>query len=254
MTDNASVSEEDKKLISRISDMTVLAERRGMVYSPFLNSRECAVAERELKRIVCKNYCFYGFFENAERKMLCIYEEYFRPENTDFPLKCLTFTFRKENVLTHRDFLGALMALRIKRETVGDIVINEGIAQIAVSDSVKDVIMSDIRKIGSVGVSVYDDCQTKLERTENFREIKGTVASMRLDGILSLALNVSRSKAVGIIKGIGAEINYFPKYECTCHLSQGDVFSVKGYGKFRLEEVSGITKKGRIHITVLKYC
>lgn len=254
MTDNASVSEEDKKLISRINDMIVLAERRGAVYSPFLNSRECVVAEIALRRTVCENYCFYGLFENAERKMLCVFQEYFRPEEKDFPMECLTFTFRKENVLTHRDFLGALMALRIKRETVGDIVINEGIAQIAVSDSVKDVIMSDIRKIGSVGVSVCDDCRIKLERTENFKEIRGTVASMRLDGILSLALNVSRSKAVGIINGIGAEINYFPKYECSYHLSQGDIFSVKGYGKFRLEEVSGKTKKGRIHITVLKYC
>ena len=77
---------------------------------------------------------------------------------------------------------------------------------------------------------------------------------MRLDGVISFALNISRSKAAGLINGIGAEVNYFLKNDCSFQLSEGDIFSVKGYGKFRLEEISGVTKKGRIHITVLKYC
>ena len=124
----------------------------------------------------------------------------------------------------------------------------------AVSDSVKDVVISNISKIGSVGVRVCDDVPVKLEKNENFKELSGTVASMRLDGVISFALNISRSKAAGLINGIGAEVNYFLKNDCSFQLSEGDVFSVKGYGKFRLEEISGVTKKGRIHITVLKYC
>jgi RNA-binding protein YlmH len=254
MADNISASEEEKLLRSKISDMVRLSEKRGMVFSSFLNSRECTLAETELKKLMCHNYCFYGVFENAERQMLCVYKDYFKPENTDFPLACLTFSYRKENALTHRDFLGALMALRIKRETTGDIVIDEGTAQLAVSDSVKDVIMSDIRKIGSVGVKIADNCETVLIKKQDYREMQGTVASMRLDSILGLALNMSRSKTADIISGIGVEVNYFPKFDSTFHLSEGDIFSVKGFGKFRLEKISGTTKKGRIHITVLKYC
>lgn len=254
MNDNVSLAEEDKLLFSRISDMIRLAGKRGEVYSSFLNARECVAAEAELKRLMYDNYCFYGIFENAERKMLCVFKEYFCPENSDFPMTCLTFSYRKENVLSHRDFLGAIMALRIKRETVGDIVIGDGMAQVAVSDSVKEVIMNDIRKIGSVGVNIFDECGTILEKVQEFKEIKGTVASLRLDSVLSLALNMSRSRVSGIIKGIGSEVNYFPKYDSSYNLSQGDIISVKGFGKYRLEEVSGITKKGRIHITVFKYC
>ena len=254
MDDNISVAEQDKLFLSRISDMIRLAGKRGEIYSSFLNAHECVAAEAELKRLMYDNYCFYGIFENAERKMLCVFKEYFCPENSDFPMTCLTFSYRKENVLSHRDFLGAIMALRIKRETVGDIVIGDGVAQVAVSDSVKEVIMSDIRKIGSVGVNIFDECGTILEKVQEFKEIKGTVASLRLDSVLSLALNMSRSRISGIIKGIGSEVNYFPKYDSSYNLSQGDIISVKGFGKYRLEEVSGITKKGRIHITVFKYC
>lgn len=254
MSDNISAADESKRLVSRINDMIRLAEKRGSVYSSFLNARECVLAEAELKRLMYDNYCFYGLFENAERKMLCVFKEYYQPENSDFPMTCLTFSYRKENKLTHRDFLGAIMALQIKRETVGDIVIGDGTAQIAVSDSVGNVIKSDIRKIGSVGVKVSDECGTVLKKVQEFKEIKGTVASLRLDGVLSLALNMSRSRTAGIIKGIGAEVNYFLKYDSSFNLSQGDIISVKGFGKYRLEEISGITKKGRIHITLCKSC
>lgn len=251
MTD---MSEEDKLLISRIGDMVKLAEKRGAVWSSFLNMRECAVAEAELKRLMQENYCFYGIFTNAERKILCVYKEYFCPEDSDFPVTNLTFSYRKENKLSHRDFLGALMALQIKREYVGDIVVGDGIAQIAVCNSIKDVILSDIQKIGSVGVRVSGDSGIILEKQQLFKEIKGTVASMRLDGILSFALNKSRGKTADLISGVGAEVNFSLKTDCSYQLKQGDIFSVKGHGKFMLDEVSGITKKGRIHIKVLKYC
>lgn len=254
MNDNISLAEEDKLLFSRINDMVRLAGKRGSVYSFFLNARECVAAETELKRLMYDNYCFYGVFKNAERKMLCVFKEYFYPENSDFPMTCLTFSYRKGNVLSHRDFLGAIMSLGLKRETVGDIVIDDGMAQIAVSDSVKEVIMNDIRKIGSVGVSIFEQYETILEKIQEFIEIKGTVASLRLDSVLSFVLNMSRSRISAIIKGIGVEVNYFTKYDGSCNLSQGDIISVKGFGKYRLELVSGITKKGRIHITVFKYC
>ena len=234
--------------------MITLAEKRGAVYSSFLNAHECSTAMEEFKRLHFENYCFYGVFENSERQMLCVYKEYFMPENNDFPIKLITFNFRQENKLSHRDFLGALMSLGIKRETIGDIVIDNGIAQIAVSDTVKELIVSEIRKIGNAGVKYNNNFPGLLIKPENFKEISGTIASMRLDAVAGLALNLSRGKVSGIIKGIGIEVNSITKNECSCILNEGDVFSVRGYGKFKLSEISGTTKKGRIHITVLKYC
>ncbi len=252
MAENISLNA-DKLFLSRIGDMVELSLKRGAVYSLFLNAGEAAAAQAELKRLMHENYCFFGGFENAERKMLCVYREYFEPENSDFPMEIITFTFRKENKLSHRDFLGAFMALGIKRETLGDIVIDEGIAQVAAANAVKDVICGNIRKIGSVGVKNNENFSGILTKTQDFKRIEGTAASMRLDAIAGLAVNLSRSKAAEIIKAAGAEVNFIPRYDCSFTLKEGDVFSIRGYGKFRLSEASGITKKGRIHVAVLKY-
>lgn len=244
----------DKLFLSRIDDMIALAEKKGAVYSQFLNDRECAEAEAELHLKGCGNYRFYGVFDNADRKMLCVYREYFEPEDGDFPVKTITFSFRKGEKLSHRDFLGALMALGIKRETVGDIVIDDSLAQIAVCEAVKDVIVTEIKKIGSAGVKYNENFSGLLSRKQQFREIGGTVASLRLDSIAGLAFNLSRSKASELIKSVGAEVNFSAKYDCSFVMKEGDVFSVRGYGKFKLSEVFGTTKKGRIHVKVLKYC
>ena len=104
------------------------------------------VVRNDIEQKFKDRYIFYTLWKkkeptDAERKMLCVFKEYYQPENSDFPMTCLTFSYRKENKLTHRDFLGAIMALQIKRETVGDIVIGDGTAQIAVSDSVGNVII-----------------------------------------------------------------------------------------------------------------
>lgn len=253
MADNVAFSE-DRLFISKLGDMITLSEKRGAVYSLFLNSHECAVAQKEFCRIGFENYRFYGAFENAERQMLCVYKEYFSPENCDFPLELVTFRFRQESRLSHRDFLGALMSLGIKRETVGDIVIDNGIAQIAVSETIKELIVSEIKKIGNTGVKYDERFPGVLIKPENYKEIGGTVASLRLDAVAGLALNLSRGKISGIIRGIGIEVNSVLKNECSHILNEGDIFSVRGYGKFKLSEISGETKKGRIHVTVLKYC
>ena len=80
MADNVAFSE-DRLFISKLGDMITLSEKRGAVYSLFLNSHECAVAQKEFCRIGFENYRFYGAFENAERQMLCVYKEYFSPED-----------------------------------------------------------------------------------------------------------------------------------------------------------------------------
>lgn len=250
----ADVTAEDKLFLSKINDMVYLAEKGRTVYSQFLTESQCAAAAMELDRLMCRNYLFYGLFEGAERKILCVYSEYLRPEPFDFPIRLVTFDFRKDSRLSHRDFLGALMSLGIKRETVGDIVIDDGIAQIAVMETVKDIIVSEIRKIGNAGIRYNADFPGLLKKLQNFKEISGTVPSLRLDVVAGLGLKLSRGKISSVIKGSGIEVNSVLRYDCSYILNEGDIFSVRGYGKYKLSEISGTTKKGRIHIIVLKYC
>lgn len=245
---------DEKAFAARISDMAALSERRGMVFSHFLDERQQFIAKSELKRLGYENYCFSGGINNADRKMLCVFSEYCRPETSDFPMSCITFKYKPAYKLSHRDFLGALTALNIKRETIGDILIGDGIAQVFIVDSVKRTVEDEIRKIGSVGITVTSDEPPKLDKAQSYQEIKGTAASMRIDCILSLSFGLSRGKTAAVIASGAAQVNYRPVDDPSLNVKEGDIISVRGYGKFRIETVSGVSKKGRIHVNVLKYC
>ncbi|MBQ8297869.1 MAG: RNA-binding protein [Ruminococcus sp.] len=246
----------DKLFAARIEDMYRQCGRNySPVFSSFLDERQCAEAER-----ICGSghgellSQLWGGYEDAQRKMLCVYNEYCEDFiREEFPMKCLTFRFRKEDRLTHRDFLGSFMALRLKREVIGDIIIAEGIAQAFVTEVAAKLISSSVSKIGRVGVKISDSEPFALEVKQEFEEFGGTVASMRLDCVVGLACKVSRENAARLIRSEKVSVNHFPVISVSEELHGGEVLSVRGCGKFLLSEIRGTTKKGRIHIVLRKY-
>ncbi len=251
-----SAVQDDKLFTAKLEDMYMQCERGCCsVYSFFLDERQCAVAERFCCGLRSDfRFRFWGGFEEAQRKMLCIYEEYAEGYIMDeFPMKCLTFTWRKEYTLSHRDFLGSLMAMRLKREVIGDIVIDEGTAQIFVTDTAAKLILSTVSKIGKIGVSVTDSKPFMLEIKQEFEETGCTVASMRLDCIVAAAAKTSRENAARLIRSEKVSVNHFPILSLSHEVCEGDTVSVRGSGRFILGAVNGTTKKGRIHIILRKY-
>ncbi len=264
------LSDADKLLIAKIQDMIELCLKNSMPRcTSFLDERQCALVVSGLKvqsytpkvdekSMVVKDYSklkyfTWGGYEGSERKILCIHDEYDNPDVIDVPIKCLTFHFRKADTLLHRDFLGTIMALQVKRDAVGDIVVADGKAQVMVSDSVSKLLLNEINKIGKVGVRITDDEEFNLDVQHNFIVIKDTVASLRLDAVVSTAINQSREKSTQLIKIGCIAVNHFPVKTSSMILEQGDVFSIRGYGKFILSEINGTTKKGRVHIEIKKY-
>lgn len=253
---NESSGAAGKLFEARIEDMYRQCERNySSVYSAFLDERQCAEAERYCSRRCGEPlYTLWGGFEGAQRKMLCIYNEYSADfVREDAPIKCLTFSFRKEDKLSHRDFLGSFMGMRLKRETVGDIIIAEGTAQAFVTEVAARLILGTVGKIGRVGVKISDSEPFSLEVKQEFEEIGGTVASLRLDCIVGLAAKISRENAARLIRSERVSVNHFPETSLSREVHEGDIISVRGSGKFILGEINGTTKKGRIHISLRKY-
>ena len=256
--------ESDKSIIpARTEDLIrQSAKICSPAYSMFLDEKQCAETEKILLNRLDIKYALWGGYDDAQRKILCIYslsgcdyldELYSEGLTEEIPMKCLTFVYRKSDVLTHRDFLGSLMALRLKRETVGDIVVAEGKTQIFVTDTASKLICSTVGKIGRTGVKIYDDMPFDIVKKQEFQDIFGTVASMRADSVISLALRISREKSAQLIRNTGIQINFTPVFSVSYEMKCKDVFSVKGYGKFIIDEISGISKKGRLHIAIKKY-
>lgn len=246
----------DRLFEARLSDMAEQCERGGSaVYSHFLDERQCAEAE-----LWCRGNCgalrfkLWGGYENARRRMLAVYEDWYEDNVAEgYPMKCLTFTFRREDKLSHRDFLGSFMAQQLKHEVIGDIVVGEGIAQAFVTDVGARLIGSSVIRIGRVGVKLSDEQPFCLEGTEKFQNIGGTVASMRLDCIVGIAAGLSREKAAQLIRSERVEINHFPVTSLSAEVHEGDVLSIRGSGRFILENIGVTTRKGRIHINMRKY-
>lgn len=250
------LSYEDRLLVSHFLDMIEICEKSYTPrFSAFLDERQIILAESFMTEQGCREYKLYGGYEGASRKVLGVFPQYWEEENEwdDFPVSALKFKFRVADKLSHRDFLGSFMSKQIKRNMLGDIIVGSGEAAVIVHDSVKPVLMSEIVKIGSVGVSVTEGDVSDLHAEQSFIEKNGTVSSLRLDGIVSLAAGVSREKSASLIKGGYAAVMYETVQNVSHQLSQGDIFSVRGYGKFVLDSVNGKTKKDRIHITIKKY-
>ena len=248
------ITDDEKILLNQIADWVYLSENKFFTkYSFFFNEKQISLCEKVLASLKCDNYRLYGGFDKAKRKVLCIYSPYDTVENDDFPIVPLLFKYRTCDNLSHRDFLGSLMALNISRNTIGDIVVSEGCTQIFVYNTVADLVENSISKIGRIGVSINRDKCDSLITKDSFEEITGTVASLRLDCIMCLALHLSREKARNVIATKEINVNYLTVNKPDFILKENDEFSVRGFGKFILESVSGLTKKNRYHIKLQKY-
>lgn len=248
------LTDEDKRLLSQFLDWTEMAEEKYITkYSAFLDERQCRLCERVMASVKYENYLLWGGYEYAERKMLCVYPRYSDEdiENT-FPMRAVTFRYRREDKPDHRAFLGSLMALGITRSCLGDILVGEGSTAVFVKDTAFAEVMG-VTKVGRIGVKPEKGFDPTAVREPELREISGTVASLRLDSVVSLALRISREKAAALIKGGAVEVFHARADQPSRAVEVGDKISARGYGKFLLKSVDGVSHKDRLHITVCKY-
>ena len=249
------LSKQDHLLVDKIVDWTNIAsDKYTKKFSFFLDCRQSKIAKQVLDSLKFDNYKFFGGYDDAQRLVLGVFPPYCEAVINDFPVKGITFTYRKCDILTHRDVLGSLMSLKVTRECIGDIIINEGKTIVFVVDKILPLILENVHKIGKIGVKTeigFDLSDVALE--QKFSDICGTVASLRADSVVALAINKSREKASSIIKTNGVVIDYEEVFSPSYEMCEGICFSIRGYGKFLLSSVDGLSRKNRLHITIKKY-
>lgn len=252
------MDKEQKKrayFLSEIENLFSLCDKQGCPrFSPFLTEEQQAEIDSFVRRLAGKEFqlLFYGGYRDARRKMLGVFPGYITPDPGDFPLLGFTARFSEHYAVEHRDVLGTLMAQQIRRETIGDIVVQRGKAIIFAEERVRRVVATQIDRIGGVGVVIEEGFEP-FEVEEKFLALKGTLASLRLDAAVALCAGLSREKASSLISAGLVSVNHLEKKDQSALLTEGAVLVIRGKGKFRLEKVGGPTKKGRISVTFLKY-
>lgn len=247
-------TEKERSFAGRIEDLFVLAAKKHRTrFSFFLDERQKKIAGAVSASFHGVPFLFYGGFSEAERVMLGVFSEYENPKEASFPIQPVTFRFRKEDVLTHRDILGSLMALGVKRETIGDILVGEGAAVVFAAEPVAPLLLESVQKIGRAGVSASEEVLDPLPEAYRLEPREGTLSSMRLDCVVSMLTGLSRSESERLIRSSLVFRNSEPLTSPSREICTGDRISVREYGKYRIGEQGGITKKGRIHIQYFKY-
>lgn len=156
--------------------------------------------------------------------------------------------------LSHRDYLGALMALGLKRSVIGDICTDGNSAVVFCEEKTCDFIAAELKRAGRDTLKC-ERVQTDIDfrPVRNFREVSTTVASLRIDGVVRALCNVSREEAARLVTQGVVEVNYFVQKETDRAVSAGDIISVRGYGKYIIDRVDGLTRRARIRLLARKY-
>ncbi len=254
MASISNTSEEDARLRARIADACNLCERRSCPrFVGFLDEHCQAVARAVLRETGQFQTVFFGGYPDAERVMLGVFPDFLQADTEQFPITAMQFRYRPEASLTHRDFLGTLLANGIKREVIGDIVCEQGSAVVFVERQVAPFLADNIQKVGGEGVSVVYPYTSPVLVKREFRELTDTVASPRLDSVVKAAALISREEAARRIEAGLVSLNHMPCLSVSAAVREGDVLSVRGHGRFAVDAVGPQTKKGRYVLKLRQY-
>ncbi|MCR4434288.1 MAG: YlmH/Sll1252 family protein [Clostridiales bacterium] len=243
--------------MSKIIDKAIKSEEvHNVIFSDFLDPYQKKMVADAFSSVKEVNHTFNGGYSGAEREIVLFCPEGMSIEdfsNFKYPFKILNIKIKARSSLTHRDFLGALMSLGIKREKIGDILVKEDTGTIVVLGDMADYIKCNLAQVGDASVDVEVREAENIEAPESkVKEITTTVASLRLDSISSAGFGISRSKIVEFIRAEKVSLNWEPTGSLTKLVKEGDVISIKGKGRVVVDKIGGTTKKGRIGITLKK--
>ena len=249
-------SPEDRVLLAKLWDKINAGFRRDIPANTcFLSPRELEMARYLFGDV--PGLSAFGGYEDAERKMLIYLPDYLEPDSLyeeDSPLVCLRASFFENDSLSHRDFLGALMGAGIARETVGDICVGKGCCDFFVTEEIAPYILQNFTSAGRTKLHLTRIPLREAQIPEpEVKEIRDTLASLRLDSVVSSGFRIGRSLAAQHIHAGKAAIDGLPCEKPDKLVEEGSKISLRGHGKIKLVSVGGRTKKDRISVTIHRY-
>ncbi len=256
LLDKIARSEDERLLLGKVWDKQERSSARNLPeHTAFLTPQEQETCRAMLDGIgVTEGYLFCGGYDGAERRQLHFLPDWAQePEESVCALRC---SWYQSGELTHRDLLGSLMGLGITRESVGDILVDKAAnaADILVTDTAAAFLLQEWTQAGRAKLQVRTIDLHDLHIPQAvFREVHDTVASLRLDSIVSAGFSLSRGKAAEAIESGRVQVNWQDVVKCGAAVTAGDIITVRGLGKCELTEVGNPTKKGRFFVTIKRF-
>jgi len=246
------MNENNKELLRRIDDLADAAIYKNQVsVSRFLSPPEISAACSKLQRLSGIGYELYGGYDGSERNAVVIFPEGKIPDPQVY-FAAIKIHFSKYDVkyANHRMILGSLLSLGIKRDGIGDIIIDNDTAYIMAAKQMAEYICNNLSGVSRATVSAeyIDDLSSINLNSAEPSIVSGTVASLRIDSVLSLAMKIPRSKAAELINDQLVYVNWQNISKSTFIVQEGHIISVRRKGRIIVKNIGGISKKGRTYI------
>ncbi len=192
----------------------------------------------------------FGVFKEGERRVIAFNKE----EYDEYPISLLKIQCNtKFSKLEHKDYLGSIMALGINRNKIGDLILKEDGCYVAVHHSIIDFLISNLNKIKNLNCKCELIYNLEDIPKPSYEEKNIIVTSKRLDCIVAALGNMSRSKSLDIITSGSVLLDYRVTKDKSKEICEKSRLTIRGLGKFKISNIFGTTKSGRLKLTVFKY-
>lgn len=250
--------------VRHIEELAKSAYYKGInVYTDFLDLAGINRFRCMKKDSLPVPYSFYGGFDGAERVKLAFHGGLngtgeIPPDDFlyDYPIRIVQISpvnAKFAENLTHRDYLGAILNLGIDRDKTGDILPDGDAVYLSCDPVIADFLCENLTRVRHTTVRAVPGGMTETPTSRATLTVHANVASPRLDAVAGTAFRESRSSMSGLVAGGKVFVNGRQTLQGSYMLKPGDVVSVRGYGKFCYTGQGGMTKKGRLNITLEKY-
>lgn len=254
--------QEDKMILSQVLEKIEISKSTDKIqYTCFLDMYQVSLVEAFLKRNTIKNYILYGGYEDAERKVLIIYPEKYDEnmlkKNFEKIMQIVRIELPEEEKgkYSHRNYLGGIVKLGLKREKLGDIIVCDDGADIITIEDFSEILKNELHSLtrferSNISVKSIKDLRKREIKVEDTKII---VPSLRLDNFVSDLAKTSRSKAVQIINQERVFINGQNETKVSKQIKLNDIITIRGKGRFVIKAFEGTTRSGRTVVVVERY-
>ena len=238
--------ENTQLILAKLTDKINLYKKTNKpTYTNMLDPMEFAKVQGLLKSVP---FVAFGGYENAERKVIFI------GDDIDFNEYITLIRIESVKSLSHRSVLGSILGLGIKREVIGDIIINENKCDVVVMKEISKFIVQNLDKVGRDKVKVeIKKLEEIIQAKDTSKSMVITVASPRMDAVISACFGLSRELSVESIRREKVFLNHLEVSSASKQIKDGDIISVRGQGRIKIESIDGETRKGRVKMCVTKY-
>lgn len=247
-----SIEFEDKNRICNIYDKILLCNKIGnTIFTDEFYPPNVWKRVEELQGLIPINIFSHGIFEEAERRIIA-----FSPEEVwHYPIELIKIINKSPfKTLSHREYLGAIMSLGIRREKFGDLIVKDDLCYIPIQDELKEYVVNNLKNVGNCpcDVEVVDIYLEGLPEY-NFQEFNIIATSNRIDCILSGITNLSRSKTLDLISSGKVLVDYIPVKDKDKIVKEQSIITIRGFGKYKFIEEVGLTGSGRLRLLFKKF-